>query len=156
MKTITILIAAVLLLAGCASPPGLSVAAVDASASDEAFSPPLRARLIRTNPFYASLAKPVRLFPMVYVDNGKVVIDQEPIHVYVNEGAVQKVKITWSLGDSGYFFPDDQSVTISVQSGPAPIDVDCFRAGQQVPATSFICRFKRRPGPAKYSYTVTV
>ena len=155
IKTITILIAAVLLLAGCASPPGLSVAASDATTSDEAFTLPMRARLIRTNPFFASLVKPVRLFAMVYVDDGKVVIDQEPIHVHANEGVNQKVKITWTLGDSGYFFPDDQSVTITVQSGPPPISVDCFRAGQP-PAISFICRIMRPARPAKYSYSITV
>jgi hypothetical protein len=157
MKQYSLTIATlVILLTGCMSYPTAREGDNESlRAKDEGIRPFSRIWYIRNNPFMAALARPLRLFPIVYVEDSQVIVDQEPIHVKPDEGQAQRVKIEWSIGESGYFFPDDDSVVIRVESGPAPVNPTCFRQGPS-PATTFICHYKRPRGKSKYSYTIKV
>ena len=151
MKRTLAILASSLAVAGCMSQPGLRTFTGDGEKNEV----PARVDLIRSNAFYASIAKPVRLFPMVYVDNNKVVVDQEPIHVLADEGVRQPVFITWSIGDGGSYFPSDQSVTVTWVSGPRYSNFICNRQGPE-PATKIKCRITRPAGASRYSYSITV
>jgi hypothetical protein len=156
MKNYLLGIAVVTLVAGCASNLTTKDGNESPGMKEEGIRPLSRAWFIRYNPFVAALARPNHLYPMVYVDDSKVIVDQEPVHVRVNEGHAQPVKIEWTIGDDGYFFPGN-GVVITVESGPPPIPnpPDCFPQGQ-TPYKTFICRYKRPDGKARYSYTITV
>ncbi len=156
MKTIVLVVAALaLLLTGC------TAAVKDRNSEslvfrDDGVNPSARAWLIRNDPFVAALARPVRLYPTVYVEDSRVIVDQEPVHVKMGEGQASLVKIEWTIGDAGYSFPDDNSVVITAVSGPPPINPpECKTKGPR-PYQTIVCRYKRPPGSAKYVYTITV
>jgi hypothetical protein len=153
-KTVMVIAGFVLVLAGCAAPRTAERESL--VFRDGAVDPTARVWFIRNDPFVAAFAKPIRLYPTVYVDNGKVVVDTEPIHVIAGEGQVTAVKIEWSIGDSGYYFADDNGVVIKAISGPPPTDVDCHRKGPGPMKTVLACSYKRQAGPAKYLYTITI
>jgi hypothetical protein len=102
----------------------------------------------------AALARPDRLNPIVYVEDSRVVVDQEPVHIKSGEGVGGPIIIVWSIGDAGYYFPD-KGVDAKWESGFKPKKIDCSPRGK-TPYTIFICVITRPAGNAKYVYTITV
>jgi hypothetical protein len=122
---------------------------------EEGLRPFSRAWFIRYNPFVAALARPVRLYAFVYVEGSRIIVDQEPVHVLSDEGVTDPIMITWLIGDTGYSFPDKDSIYLSnVESGPAYTSFKCSGQGQ-APYTILKCLLKRSAsGNSKYRYTI--
>jgi hypothetical protein len=155
MKKYLLVIAAVALVAGCASNLTTKDGSESPGMREEGIRPFSRAWLIRYNPLVAAFARYERLNPIVYVEDSQVVVDQEPIHVKPGEGVGEPVIIVWSIGDAGYSFPDKASVDVRWESGFKPKKIDCSPRGK-TPYTTFVCVITRPGGKAKYVYTIKV
>ena len=154
MKKYFLVIAAVAFVAGCASYATTKEGSDSPGMKEESIRPFSRAWFIRYNPFVAALVRPDRLNPIVYVEDSRVVVDQEPVHIKSGEGVGGPIIIVWSIGDAGYYFPD-KGVDARWESGLKPNKIECSPRGKK-PYTIFMCVITRPRGDAKYVYTITV
>src|SRR4030095_6383701 len=100
-----------------------------------------------------SVRQPHPLFPNVFVTEGRLVVDQEPIRVGPREVRDGLVTITWALaaGSPDTFPANGIVIAPSEQNKP-----DC-RARDDSKGKLFVCSFRPpEKGQVKYKYTVNV
>ena len=93
-------------------------------------------------------------YPLVFVVNGGIVVDQEPVRP-PRPGA-PTVAITWSLDSEGpYVFPDDAAITFpDVPGSERPGSPGC--AVRMPKKKSITCWYDTPGNPRKFKYTLRV
>lgn len=98
----------------------------------------------------AFVTLPLASSPNVFIRNGYIVVDQEPI---IADRNTERPTVSWALPSDGeYYFPDDKAISFP-GSGPKPQQFDCIP--KAVPTRTLICNWKKDHGK-KYLYQITV
>lgn len=102
----------------------------------------------------ALVTRPKPTLPNVFVINGRLVVDQEPIRISSKDaGRDRKVSIAWALSarSSEHWPQADKAISIRNAKGDKPADWSC-----SVSKTEKIlsCSYTFRPGEYKYTLNV--
>lgn len=102
---------------------------------------------------FAFAKKPNPLKVLVHIDDGVIVIDQEPIRIKKN---VDPVTINWLLDSGNYVFPETTStpppISFTIRP-PLPSPPSCTVATDKL---TLSCTYARPKGQKKFTYMLTV
>ena len=119
-------------------------------------------QLLGDAPAFHMAAKPDAELAEVWVDNGRIVVNQEPIYARDDPDTAhlptsdtrKKKKVTWLL-DSDYTFPADNAIVLCPSAKTCttrPSDPDCQRHGMR----KVVCTYRWAPRNTQYHYSITV
>jgi hypothetical protein len=89
--------------------------------------------------------------PNVFIVNGQIVVDQEPLRPGAGQGSV---RIVWALArNGGYSFPNDRAIELLPgPDSPLPQGLACGVVGAQ--KKEFVCKYRHARGQWKYKMAV--
>jgi hypothetical protein len=156
-KSWLLIVAAVSVAAGCATPqePAKPVPPRSASSQTPAKISPRESDAFLAGFDPALFARPDRFNAAIFVDTDELLtIDQEPIRRSASDST--NVKLVWLLQKDPdpsiltYVFPDNDAIH-PIQVEGVPIPITCGRESPK----KFVCRYTAS-GPAKWKYIVRV
>jgi hypothetical protein len=92
----------------------------------------------------------------VFVENGKIRVDQDPIQLKRTHVSNGRWQVSWTLADpKGYRFSDKVGIEIleAREDHKGPDDLRCNREAN---GARFVCSFKPRAGQFNHKYNISV